>query len=171
MIIRRKSWVYILFLIGVIFLIGFAFVLFKYGSIDLKRTISTKYYIIKDTNEQIIETEFFKIRTPQNWFHIFGGNGNEGDPFGNFQTKMGVIFYEYGPFAPSYDEDDDIYNYKIEKRKVNRFKINIARNNKGETGICIPRQNEMKTSLTFYMIESVTKNFDELMSGIEEIEF
>lgn len=60
-----------------------------------------------------------------------------------------MIFYEYGIFPPDYNQDDDIYNYKVKKNQVGRFKVNIAMN-KNETGIAILPQYEMDRTLTFY---------------------
>jgi len=152
-------------------LVGYVFVLIKYDSIDIKGTLSTKYLKIENSTDQIIETDFFNLKTPNDWTHLFGGYGNEGDPFGTFQTRKGVIQYEYGNWAPSYDEDNDIHRFMVEKKTINRFQINIARNKEGETGICIPMQNEMKSSLTFYMNKSVSNNFDKLLNGIKELKF
>lgn len=165
------KWVKYTLLTGLLVLIGYAFVLFRYGSIDIKGTLSTKYHKIENSTDQIIETDFFKIKTPQNWTHLFGGYGPEGEPFGSFQTNRGVIHYEYGHWAPNYDEDDDISGYTVEKKTINRFRINIAKNEKGETGICIPMQNEMKSTFTLYLNESVSHNFNELLSGIEYLKF
>jgi len=121
--------------------------------------------LTNNPKEQIIETEYFELRTPQNWIHIFGGHGVEGDPYGRFITENGVIFYEYGIFPPDYNEDNEIYDYKVDKVHVGRFKVNIARNNRKETGIAILPQHEMDRVLTFYLDESVTKNFNNLIKG------
>jgi hypothetical protein len=86
-------------------------------------------------------------------------------------TGNGMIFYEYGFFPPDYDEDNDIYNYKVNKRQVGRFRVNIARNDKNETGIAVLPQYEMDCVLTFYIDESVTKNFDHLIEGIKSLKF
>lgn len=168
---KRKKFIRYIFFTGMLLLLGYVFILFQYGSINFKGTLSTKYHKIENSTDQIIETNFFELRTAENWIHIFGGYGTEGDPFGSFQTDTGIVHYEYGHWAPNYNEDDDIYEYKVEQKTINRFKVNIARNTKGEVGICIPKQNEMKTSLTFYMDKSVAKNFEIIIEGIKEIKF
>ncbi|WP_055436617.1 hypothetical protein [Lacinutrix algicola] len=168
---NRKKLIKYILLIGFLILIGYVFIRVQYGSIDYSGTLSTKYQKIENSTDQIIETDFFELKTPENWTHLFGGYGTEGDPYGNFQTRKGVIHYEYGHWAPNYSEDDDIYEYKVEKKTINRFQVNIAKNKKGEIGICIPKQNEMQTSLTFYLDESVANNFDEIIEGIREIKF
>lgn len=166
----KKLTKYIL-ITGLLILISYVFVLYQYGSIDFKGTLNTNYHKIEKTTDKIIETDFFELRTSENWFHIFGGYGNEGDPYGTFQTENGVIHYEYGHWAPNYNEDNEIYDYKVEHKTINRFRINIARNSKGEIGICIPKQNEMKASLTFYMSKSVGNNFGEIVEAIKELKF
>lgn len=131
----------------------------------------TKYDKIENSNYKIIKTDFFYIGAPKLWIHIFGGHGVEGHPYGSFQTLKGVINYEYGYFAPDYNEDDDIYNYTVEKRQINNYLVNIATDDKGETGICIPAQGNMDFQLTFYMDKSVTRNKKEILKGIEFIDF
>jgi hypothetical protein len=116
----RKVIKYIL-LIGLIVFGGYVFILFQYGSIDISGTLNTKYHKIENSTDQIIETDFFELRTPGNWTHLFGGYGTEGDPYGTFQTRKGVIHYEYGHWVPNYSEDDDIYEYKVEKKSINRL--------------------------------------------------
>jgi len=166
----KKLIKYILF-IGLLIVIGYFFILFQYGSIDIRSSLRTNYHPIENSTDQIIETDFFELRAPKNWTHLFGGYGDEGDSYGNFQTRKGVIHYEYGNCGPDYSEDDDIYEYIVEQKTINRFQINIARNKKGEIGICIPKQNEMKTSLTFYMDKSVANNFENIIRGIKELKF
>ncbi|MCC5916865.1 MAG: hypothetical protein JJU02_06000 [Cryomorphaceae bacterium] len=139
--------------------------------VDYEETIKTKYSKTDNRNIQIIETDFFKIKTPKNWIHISSGFGIEGDPYGYFWTKEGRIHYEYGFFGPSYKIDNEIYKYGVEKRKIGRFEVNIATNNKNETGIAILPQLEMNRTMTFYMDESVTANLDALLEALEEIEF
>ncbi|PCJ64871.1 MAG: hypothetical protein COA58_11395 [Bacteroidetes bacterium] len=168
---NRKKWIKYILLTGFLILVGYAFILFQYGSIDFKGTLSTKYHKIENSTDQIIETNFFKLKTPENWTHLFGGYGTEGDPFGTFQTCKGVIHYEYGHWAPTYNEDDGIYRYTVDKKTINRFQINITKNEEGEIGIHIPMQNEMKSSFTLYLDKSVSNNFDELLNGIKELEF
>ncbi len=152
-------------------LLLFIILLFFYGGFNVKGTINTRYHAIENSSDRIIETNNFSIRTLKYWVHIFGGYGNEGDPWGAFQTPNGIIHYEYGNWGPDYSEDDSVYEYIVEKKLVNRFQINIARNNKNETGICIPVQNEMKRNFTFYMDNSVTDNYEALIEGVKEIEF
>lgn len=168
---KQRKWIKYILLAGLFVLVGYVLILFQYGSIDFKGTLSTKYHKIENSSDQIIETDFFKLKAPNNWTHLFGGYGTEGDPFGTFQTSKGVIHYEYGHWAPNYNEDNDIYGYKVEKKIINRFQINIAKNKDGETGICIPMQHEMKSSFTLYLDKSVSSNFDELLNGIKELEF
>lgn len=141
------------------------------NEINLKGTLSTEYIQISDSDSQIIKTDFFEIETPKNWIHIFGGYGIEGEPYGRFMTGKGMISYEYGLFAPDYNEDSDVDQYKVDRIQFGRFQVNVARNNENETGIAIPRQNEMQRMLTFYLSESVTNNYQELKSGIETLKF
>ncbi|MEP2447111.1 MAG: hypothetical protein ABJI69_07780 [Balneola sp.] len=128
---------------------------------DQKGTFSTKYESIPDSNSQIIETDYFLIHTPDNWIHILHGHGDEGDPYGIFITGKGIISYEYGLFGPLYEKDDQIYEYEVEKEFFGRFTVNIATNQKNETGIAIPAQFEMSRHMTFYLGKSVSKNYDE----------
>jgi hypothetical protein len=168
---KLRNVIKYLFLTGLLILVSYVFILYQYHAIDFGGTISTQYHEIENSTDQIIETDYFELRTPENWIHIFSGHGVEGTPYGSFQTSKGVIHYEYGIFVPDYSEDDKIYGYKVEQRNINLFKINIARNTKGEIGICIPRQNEMEFALVFYLDKSVTNNFDEIISGIKELKF
>jgi hypothetical protein len=168
---KLSNWIKYILLTGVIILFGYGFILFQYGSIHVKGTLNTKYHKIENSTDKIIETYFFKIRAPNNWIHFFGGYGTEGDPYGAFYTNKGIIHYEYGSWGPDYNEDDDIYGYTVEKDIINRFKISIARNENGETGICIPTQNEMKASMTFYLDKSISNNFEDIIKGINELEF
>ena len=168
---KNRKWIKYIFLTGLLIILGYIFILFQYGSIDIQGTINTEYHNIENSTDQIIETDFFKLRTPSSWIHIYGGYGVEGHPYGSFQTSKGVIHYEYSSFGPTYNEDNDIYDYKVEKKIINRFQINIAKNNEGEIGISIPEQNKMRSSLTLYMNKSVTNNFDEIIKGIGELEF
>ncbi|WP_117879834.1 hypothetical protein [Aureibaculum luteum] len=165
---KGLKYVFLLGIIGLLFYVSLSFI---YGGFDLRGTINTKYHNIENSTDKIIETNNFSLRAPKYWVHIFGGFGTEGDPYGTFQTPNGIIYYEYGYWAPSYEENNEIYNYTVEKQIINRFQINIARNDKNEVGICIPMQNEMKSSLTFYMDKSVTDNYDDLIAGIKEIKF
>ena len=139
--------------------------------IDFKETNKTKYLNSNEKNKQIIETTFFTIKTPKNWIHISSGFGVEGDPYGFFWTKEGRIHYEYGIFGPGYEIDDEIYKYKVEKKKIGRLEINIATNESNETGIAILPQFEMNRTMTFYMDKSITANLDDLLDGLEEIRF
>ncbi|WP_299438273.1 hypothetical protein [uncultured Aquimarina sp.] len=168
---KSRKWIKYISLVGLLILLGYIFILFQYGSIDIQGTINTEYHKIENSSDRIIETDFFKLRAPSNWIHIYGGYGIEGHSYGVFQTNKGVIHYEYGPFTPLYDNDNEIYEYKVEKKNINRFRINIAKNKQGEIGICIPFQNEMRNSLTLYMSKSVSNNLDEIIKGIRELEF
>lgn len=164
----------ILLIIGAfVSLIVITIVYFTYitGELNIKGTILTEYHDTDNPEEHTIETQYFKITTPNNWIHIFSGHGEEGDPYGLFLTGTGAILYEYGMWAPDYSEDNDIYGYVVSNRKVGRFKLNIAKNDKNEIGIAIPPQHEMKTHMTFYMDEAVTNNFEELIEGIKLLEF
>ncbi len=167
-ITKRIKYVLLIGVIGFLVYISLSFI---YGGFHITGTLSTEYHNIENSSDKIIETNNFSLRTPKYWIHIFGGFGTEGEPYGAFQTPNGIIHYEYSHWAPSYVEDDDIYNYKVEKKSINRFQINIARNDKNETGICIPMQNQMKSSLTFYLDKSVTENYNNLLKGIAEIKF
>ena len=167
----KRNRIIIFSLILGVLLISFLFLIFFSNEINLKGTLSTEYIKTNDPNSQIIETDFFEIETPKNWIHIFGGYGMEGEPYGRFMTGKGMIYYEYGFFAPDYNEDCDIYHYKVDKKQIGRFQVNVARNNENETGIAIPRQNEMNRMLTFYMSESVTNNYQDLKRGIETLKF
>lgn len=155
-----------------IMLVFFAFtsLAFLFG-FDPKGTFSTRYDSIPESDFQIIETYYFQIQTPENWIHIFHGHGYEGDPYGLFFTGKGIISYEYGFFGPIYNEDDQIYDYKVEKNVFGRFAVNIARNNNDETGIAIPSQHEMTRHMTFYLDKSVSNNYEEIVHAIENLKF
>lgn len=162
---RIKIIAILIVLTGLFYLTG------EYLQIEIKGTINTKYTRIEDSEHKIIETEYFKLLAPKSWFHIFSGYGVEGDPYGYFWTKKGLIHYEYGRFGPDYDKLDVLDEFKKSKKKVNRFLVNIAINEKKETGIAIPVQNEMSRSFTFYASESVTSNYNDLLNSIAHLEF
>jgi len=160
----------IIVVLGVVVALIFLVVVFLFG-FDPKGTFTTQYESIPNSNIQIIETDYFLIQTPKNWIHILHGHGYEGDPYGFFFTGKGIVSYEYGWFGPTYDEDDLIYNYKVDKEFFGRFSVNIARNNSGETGIAIPAQYEMSRNMTFYLDKSVSNNYEELLYAIENLKF
>jgi hypothetical protein len=166
----RKWTSYILILGGVVLATCIS-TLFIYGPIDIEGTLKTEYHQVNNSSSKLIETDFLTLRAPSDWIHIFGGYGEEGDPFGSFQTRNGVISYEYGFYAPDYSEDSDAYRYKVKKTMAGKYQINIATNEKNEMGISIPMQYDMKNPLTFYMDDAVTDNFQTLIKVIEEIEY
>ncbi|WP_299670982.1 hypothetical protein [uncultured Polaribacter sp.] len=164
-----KRTKYIL-LAGLLILGMYAFFQLNHNSLNCKE-MSSSNPETENSTYQIIETNFFVLKIPEKWNHIFNGYGNEGDPFGTFQTYEGLIHYEYGNFAPKYINDDELKKYVVEKKKINGLQVNISKNKKSETGIYIPKQSKMKTSLTFYMDQSVTNNFADLMKVIKNIQF
>jgi len=148
-------------------IVGYFIVLINYGTIDIKETFETKYHKIENTSDKIIETKYFKIRTPKTWTHISNGYSNEGGSVGRLMTGNGHIHYEYGHFAPVYNDYDGVTT----KKTVNRFQINITKDKINQTGICIPTQNEMTSHFSFYMDKTVTNNLEILLNGIKKIEF
>ena len=130
----------------------------------------TKYHETDNSAYHIIETDYFKIQTPKTWTHSFTGYSNEGDIGGAFYINNEEVNYEYGHWAPYYDQKDS-YRYKIEEKTINKTKINSAINDNGETAICIFNQNNMEGQFTFYMSESVSNNYDEIMKVIAGIKF
>ena len=166
-----RKWATYILIIGVVTLALYIITVFIYGPIHIKGTLGTKYHQLENSSDKIIETDFLKLRAPSDWIHIFSGYGVEGDPYGSFQTKNGVIHYEYGMFAPIYEKDNEVYGYKVRKEQVGKYEVNIATNQENEMGIAVPAQHEMKRSLTFYMDDAVTDNYQAIIKIIEEIEY
>lgn len=141
-------------------------IVFKYGAIDFPETFRTKYHAIENTNFQFIETRFFKIKTPEDWYHIFSGYGEEGEPFGTFQTDKGIIYYEYNILG-GYE------NYSprktFEERKINRFNVAIDKHADESWNVAIPLQNEMKANLHLTSMEE--ENLADILTSIETISF
>jgi len=144
---------------------------FKYDRIDLLGTLGTKYYKIKQSQDQMIVTDFFRLRTPNSWWHLDSGVGVEGHPYGSFFTPQGSISYEYGDFAPLYLENDSLNQYQVQRHQIDRFDVFVARNQNGEVGITIPAQHEMRYHLTFDFGLAVAENLDLLLAGIKDLEF
>lgn len=142
---------------------------FYIGGINYKETLKTKYHLLD--NKQIIETSHFKIETPKNWIHIFNGYGEEADASGVFITRNGLVSYEYGMFSNSF-RIDSIFFFSRDSLIANRFHIYLGYNKtKTEAGIYIPLQHEMEWSFSFFMSKACFKNKDELIKGIQKMEF
>ena len=168
MVENMKRIIRIIGLTIVVF-IAFHIVLTIYlGRIDYGGTLDTKYQ--RNDSTKTISTNYFKIETPKNWYHVFHGYGEEGTPFGLFLTPKGKMEYDYGYFPPSF-EIDSIFTFSAQTITANRFEVRIAINNKNETGIFIDQQNEMKWPLSFFMSEACTKNLNKIVEGIREMDF
>ena len=139
-----------------------------FGGIDYKGTLSTKYEA--KGNLQKITTQQFEIVLPKGWFHLFGGYGIEGEAFGRFLTKSGKLEYEYGIFSNPF-EVDSIFVFSRDSIVANRFTVYIGKNENNETGIYIPRQNEMEFPFSFFMSSFCTKHLNEIVEGIKQMEF
>ncbi|MET4084230.1 hypothetical protein ABIB40_004204 [Pedobacter sp. UYP30] len=169
--LKRTSKKVVLYGSAVFFIFVLLVGLKTYFEVNLTETNKTKYFSANEENEQIIETDFFRIKTPKSWVHISSGFGVEGDPYGYFLTKNGIVFYEYGFFAPGYQQDNKIDRYKVERRTIGRLRVNIAINQNKETGIAILPQYEMNRTMTFYMGMPTTANLNELLEGIKGVKF
>lgn len=138
------------------------------SGVDYGETFSTNYS--RNDSNKIISTSHFQIVTPKNWIHIFHCYGEEGEAVGSFITGTGLIRYEYGMFSNPF-EIDSIFVFSNDTLTANRFWINIGYNDEGETGIHIPRQEEMEWPFSFFMSKSCTDNVDEIINGIRQMEF
>lgn len=168
---NSKKWIKYTAIITLVIMVLQLLIYIQYGSIDVKGTLATQYHNTKNPSQQIIETQHFSMLTPKHWVHVLGGYGTEGNPFGSFITRKGIIHYEYGLWSPSYQQYSQQFENSPEERIINRFNIQIIQNKKEEKAIIIPMQNEMKYPFCFYMDRSIANNFDEIISGIKEIEF
>lgn len=154
-----------------VLLLGFFIKLFRYGSIDFDETLNTKYYNIENSDYQNIETSYFDMKTPKSWIHIFNGYGNEANAVGLFETRWDIVDYEYSDWAPNYGNKPLELGFKIKHETIGRFKVCIVVNKKNETGIYINKQNEMKYPFSFYMSQSVTKNYKDIVDAIKDLNF
>lgn len=168
---KSKKWIKYIAIIALAIMAIQLFIYIQYGSIDLKGTWATQYHNTETPSHQIIETQYFKLKTPKNWFHIFGGYGLEGYPCGAFQTPNGVLLYEYGMFAPRYKYDIDGTSYLIEVKNIRSIQICVTRNKHGETGIYIPMQAEMKYPFAIYPSHFISHHLNEILNSIKTIQF
>ncbi len=142
-----------------------------FGGIDFRRTLNTNYYNhSSDGKTKVIETSHFRLRAPSDWIHIFHGYGDEMNATGSFWTKHGLISYDYGSFV-NYHQIDSVSIFSRDSLKANRFLVYIGYGVENKAGIYIPSQNEMEFSLSFSQRESVFKNLNEIISGVESMEF
>ena len=150
-----------------IFFIHIGFV-FYFGGIDYKGTFSTKYE--SKGNAKKITTQHFAIVLPKGWFHLFRGYGCEGEAIGAFLTKSGKLEYEYGIFSNPF-EVDSIFVFTRDSLMANRFIVYIGKNENNESGIYIPRQCEMEFPFSIFMSSFCSKNMNEIIEGIRQMEF
>lgn len=163
---KKRIVKYVVILTTIIFLLYGIIVLF-FGGIDIKGTFDTKYTKIENSDYQIIQTKFFRIKTPLSWVHIFGGFGIEANPYGGFITPKGIISYEIGPWAPDY-EIDSIWTFSGRVDTINMLVVTTGLNKtQDEIGISVSNM-EGGLNLTFYMSGAVKRNYNDIVFGLSE---
>ena len=165
---KKKTRKKIIWFLGIALAIYLAPKLIFISGVDYGETFSTKY--LRNDSTKIISTSHFQIVTPKDWIHIFHCYGDEGEAVGSFVTRNGLIRYEYGMFSNPF-EIDSIFVFVNDTMTANRFWINIGYNEDNETGIHIPRQNEMEWPFSIFMSKACSKNKSQLIYGIKQIEF
>ena len=163
---KKRIFKYLIVLFAIWFLL-YAGSVMLFGGFDIKGTFATKYNTIKESGYKIIETPHFRIKTPSTWVHIFGGYGMEANPHGGFITPKGILRYDIGMWAPTF-EIDSIWTFSSKIDTIKSLVITTGIDKKhDEMGISIVNLNGGE-NLSFFMSSSVRRNYDDLLKGLSE---
>lgn len=142
-----------------------------FGNINYRRTLTTSYNSSPKKGWQIVKTSWGTLETPSGWIHIANYPTCPGY-VGSFLTLRGIVSYDYGMYAPSYEKNNysDDEKYRVTVESLDNREIKIIRN-ENEVGIHIPLQDDMKYGFTIYPEKHLNKDFEELKHTIATIEF
>lgn len=165
----KKIIKYLLLIIGFVILVYFVFS-WSVGGIDIRKTLTTKYVEVKNSNMQIVSTSFFDIETPNNWIHISNGYGIEGNPYGFFMTSNEFVYYEVGLLSASF-KLDSVYVFDEKIDTINNIVIYTAINeNADEYGLSFYGINDGQ-KVVFPMSKSVKEHYPKIKEGFAKFKF
>lgn len=132
------------------------------GDIHYSHTFKTEYR--QTGNDHLMRTSWVELRTNSRLLNIEYHATCPGF-VGAFLSTNGLVDYEYGIFAPSFEPDDSEYEtYQIQADTVNGYFVQTVEKN-GEFGFYISMQKEMKGSLTIYPSTNANELRNELLKA------
>ena len=145
------------------------YVEYKSGTIDYRGTWMTEYSRTGNSKYHQVETSWSIIETPKNWRHIALITRCPPGTVGAFWTNHGLINYEYGIYAPVYEEDpNSAYSVRIDTSS--NIQLYIAKDNES-IGIHIPQQEGMSSGLTFWSTSTDSALTNELIASMKKIRY